>query len=130
MKTSTTIPSTQWLRQIGRTFSALCLVGLLAGCAQSANSDTAIRVVATEMAFAPNYIEVTQGDMVTIRLVNAGEIAHNLRIDLPTGTRQIAANEGVDALMTFPARDQGTFRFYCSIPGHEEMDGTLIILAP
>ncbi len=130
MKISTTMHPRQWVRSTGRVFVALAALVWLAGCTSSANSDTAIRVVATEMAFTPSSLEVTQGEMVTIRLVNAGEVAHNLLIELPSGTRQIAANDGVDALMTFPARDVGTFRFFCSIPGHEEMEGTLTISAP
>lgn len=114
---------------LARIVVALAALVWLTGCAQSSTGDTAIRVVATEMAFTPNSVEVVQGEMVTIRLVNAGEVAHNLLIDMPSATRQISANPGVDALMTFPARDVGAFRFYCSIPGHEAMDGTLTIRA-
>jgi plastocyanin len=117
-------------RSIRRGFVALAALVLLVGCGSTPNSDTAIRVVATEMAFTPQSLEVTQGEMVTIRLVNAGNVAHNLVLEMPSATRRISANNGVDALMTFPARDLGTFRFFCSIPGHEEMEGTLTISAP
>jgi plastocyanin len=105
----------------------LLILVWLGGCGQSLPRDTTLEVVATEMAFSPTALEATQGEMITIRLVNNGKEAHNLLVELPSGTRQIGAEDGVDAVLTFPASDQGTFRFYCSIPGHEAMEGTLTI---
>ena len=99
----------------------------LGSCGQPLPPDTVLELVATEMAFTPSKLEIGQGEMVTIRMVNAGKVAHNLLIDLPSGTRQIAATDGVDALLTFPAREAGSFRFYCDIVGHEGMEGTLTV---
>lgn len=102
----------------------LALLALMA-CNQPMPNERALRVVATEMQFAPSTITAEVGDLVFITLVNEGEVAHNLLIDLPSGTRQVAAEDGVDAVLSFPAREAGSFRFYCSIPGHEAMEGIL-----
>ena len=106
---------------------ALLALLVLGSCGQPLPPDTTFEVVATEMAFTPSTLELAQGQMVTLRLVNEGKLAHNLLIDLPSGTREIAAPDGVDALLTFPTRDVGSFRFYCNIPGHEGMEGVLTI---
>lgn len=110
-----------------RVLLTLLMLVWLGGCSQPLPRDTTLEVVATEMAFRPTTLEATQGEMIVIRLVNNGKEAHNLLVELPSGTRQIAAEDGVDAVLTFPARDLGTFRFYCSIPGHEAMEGTLTV---
>jgi plastocyanin len=108
----------------------VCLCMLLAACGQPLPTDRALRTVATEMQFTPSTLTAQVGDIVYITLVNEGQVAHNLLVDLPSGTRQVAAPDGVDAVLSFPAREAGTFRFYCSIPGHEAMQGTLVITQP
>jgi uncharacterized cupredoxin-like copper-binding protein len=102
----------------------------LGGCARPLPPEAPLRVVATEMQFAPSELQARQGAIVTITLDNQGKLAHNLLVELPSGTRQVAAEDGVDAVLTFPATDAGTFRFYCSIPGHEAMHGSLTIGPP
>ena len=111
----------------------IMLVGVLlalVACNQPMPNESALRVVATEMQFTPSSLTTEVGALVFITLVNEGKVAHNLLIDLPSGTRQVAAEDGVDAVLSFPAREAGNFSFYCSIPGHEAMQGTLTIAAP
>lgn len=113
-----------------RGLGLVCLLLVLGACNQPMPNENALRVVATEMEFTPSNLTAQTGSVVFITLVNNGEVAHNLLIDLPSGTRQVAAEDGVDAVLSFSAREAGTFRFYCSVPGHEAMEGTLTIAAP
>ena len=62
-----------------------------------------------------------------LRFRNDDTIAHNLNIDLPTGRRTVSADAGVDAVLAFPAREAGSFRLFCSVPGHSE-EAELVIL--
>ncbi|MBX0327469.1 cupredoxin domain-containing protein [Oscillochloris sp. ZM17-4] len=103
------------------------LTVILSGCGAPL-PETHITVVATEMQFTPDKVEAHVGDQVFLTLSNKGKLAHNLVILLPSGDRSIAATDGVDAVMIFPARTAGTFRFYCSVPGHEAMQGEITIL--
>jgi plastocyanin len=119
----------QAARSLSRSLILGCALLALTACNQPMPNERALRVVATEMQFAPSTISAEVGDLVFITLVNEGQIAHNLLIDLPSGTRQVAANDGVDAVLSFPANEAGSFRFYCSIPGHEAMEGRLEVVA-
>lgn len=121
----------QRVREVGAALAVTSALLWLGGCGQqSLPRDNVMRVTATEMAFAPNKLEATRGEIITITLNNEGKEAHNLLVEMTSGTREIAATDGVDAVLTFPARDVGTFRFYCSLPGHEAMEGTLTIREP
>jgi uncharacterized cupredoxin-like copper-binding protein len=112
-----------------RPIIALALAALMAGCGAPLR-ERAITIVATEMQFAPDRVEAAAGEQVFVTLSNQGALAHNLVVELPTGDRTVAANDGVDAVMSFPAQEAGSFRFYCSIPGHEAMTGVIEIRAP
>jgi uncharacterized cupredoxin-like copper-binding protein len=107
----------------------VALAVLLAGCGAPLR-ERKLTIVATEMQFAPNRVEAEVGEQVFVTLSNKGKLAHNLVIELPAGDRTVAANDGVDAVLAFPAREAGSFRFYCSVPGHEAMAGTIEIRAP
>lgn len=107
----------------------LALLALLGGCGASLRERT-LSVNATEMVFAPTQLEAEVGEQVFVHLVNNGAVAHNLVIELPSGDRTVSAEDGVDAVLAFPARDAGSFRFFCSIPGHEGMEGIFTIRNP
>jgi plastocyanin len=82
-----------------------------------------LEVSATEMAYDPDEVAVAAGT-VEIVMHNDGTILHDLRIaDQPfiveagagqTGTAQVALEEG-------------SYEYYCSLPGHREagMEGVL-----
>lgn len=114
-----------------RTCAAVLLVGLallfIAACGGPLPPERSLTVTATEMRFTPDVLTARVGEQVFIRFKNEGQVAHNLVVALPFGDRRISAEAGVDAILVFPAREAGTFRFYCDIPGHEEQVGTLII---
>ncbi len=113
-------------RSLWRLLLALLLSGLVA-CGGPLPAERSLTITATEMRFDPDRVTVKQGEQVFIRFKNEGRLAHTLVIDLPFGTRRVSAEPGVDIVLAFPAREAGTFRYYCDLPGHEAQTGTLIV---
>ncbi len=118
--------------RLPRAAVALALVPVLvAACgddgeelpAVDAETSPRLEVSATEMAYDPDEVAVAAGT-VEIVMHNDGTTLHDLRIaDQPfiveagageTGTAQVALEEG-------------SYEFYCSLPGHREagMEGVL-----
>ncbi|NCC30507.1 MAG: cupredoxin domain-containing protein [Chloroflexia bacterium] len=104
----------------------LMLLILLAGCGQALPPERLIELTVTSSGYEPAEIEAYVGEIVSIRFRNRDTIAHALMLELPTGTRIVAAEAGVDAIMTFPINQAGRFRFGCSVPGHTE-EGVLVV---
>lgn len=86
-----------------------------------------LTVVATEMAFTPNRLEAKVGDQIFLTFDNKGKLDHNLVINFAYGTRVISSQAGVSAVLAFPAREAGTFTFYCDLPGHAAQRGVLVV---
>jgi uncharacterized cupredoxin-like copper-binding protein len=103
------------------------VVTVLAGCGEPLPPERSLTVVATEMRFEPDELRAKVGEQVFIRMDNEGEEAHNLILELPNADRQISANPGTSGVLSFRATEPGEYRFYCSIPGHEDQTGILII---
>ena len=87
-----------------------------------------IEVTANEFGFTPSRIEVDQGRTVRLRLVNRGNLSHNVHLQgggLKTRTVQGGASDTIE----FTADEAGTVRFFCNVPGHQEagMTGRLIV---
>jgi uncharacterized cupredoxin-like copper-binding protein len=100
-----------------------------------------------DMRFAPDHIEVRQGETIRFVVRNAGQVLHEMVIGTPEELRQHAAlmkkfpgMEHDEPFMSHvpPARRgeivwnfnrPGTFQFACLIPGHFEagMTGTLVV---
>lgn len=106
-----------------------CSVLLMAvtACGQPLPPERSLTVVATEMRFEPDELRARVGEQVFLRMNNAGNEAHNLILELPYADRQISANPGTSGVLSFRATEPGEYRFYCSIPGHEDQTGILII---
>ncbi|MBP1468368.1 cupredoxin domain-containing protein [Candidatus Chloroploca sp. M-50] len=104
----------------------LLLLIVLAGCGQALPPERLIELTVTSSGYEPAEIEAYVGEIVSIRFRNRDTIAHALMVELPTGTRIVAAEVGVDAIMTFPINQAGRFRFACSVPGHPE-EGVLVV---
>jgi plastocyanin len=94
----------------------------------TAQPNGALRVVATEYAFDPSTIELSGAGRLTVRLRNAGSLAHNLRL--------FRAGEEVDGTPTFPGGrtesvvlnlEHGEYRMVCTVGDHADlgMTGTL-----
>lgn len=99
----------------------------LGGCGEPLPPERSLTVVATEMRFEPDELRARVGELVFIRMDNEGEEAHNLILELPNADRQISANPGTSSVLSFRATEPGEYRFYCSIPGHEDQTGILIV---
>ena len=123
--------------------AVLALAGtVLGGCGSEresnsgSNGDTAatepsgggdvIEVGATEFAYDPAEISVAAGAPFTIQLTDTGAIEHNFNIEGADGVVATKPGETASGEFTLEA---GTYKFFCSIAGHEAagMVGTLIV---
>ena len=85
-------------------------------------------VKGTEFAFAPATMSVSKGDTVKVTFTNAGKYPHNFTItELNVQGKTI--QPGQTDVVTFTADKAGTFKYFCSVPGHEDkgMVGTLTV---
>lgn len=98
----------------------------LAGCG-AVPPERRLDLTVSTAGYAPGALEARVGDQLFIRFVNDDAIAHSLTVDLPSGSRTVAAEDGVDAILALTLRDAGTFRMYCTVPGHTE-EGELVVL--
>ncbi len=112
--------------------TATLALGLVAGVAlaacggggpsQAATSPTPaapdVTVTATEFAFDPDALNLSSGSTTTLALKNGGTVEHDFTID-DLGVK-IHANVGETATGTVGPVEPGTYKFYCSIPGHKE----------
>jgi uncharacterized cupredoxin-like copper-binding protein len=111
---------------------ALALVpALVAACggdddelpAVDAETSPRLEVSAIEMAYDPDEVAVAAGT-VEIVMHNDGTILHDLRIaDQPFIVEAAAGQTGTAQV----ALEEGSYEFYCSLPGHREagMEGVL-----
>jgi uncharacterized cupredoxin-like copper-binding protein/mono/diheme cytochrome c family protein len=78
-----------------------------------------------DIFFQPTEIDVPSDTEVTILLPNLGAAPHNFSIDALDISVDIAPGETKEVTFTAP---EGTYEYYCNIPGHAEagMVGTLI----
>lgn len=98
----------------------------LAGCGGGLPPERRLDLTVTANGYEPVALEARVGEQVFIRFQNRDSIAHSLTVELPRGQRTVSAEDGVDAVLSFPARDAGTFRLYCVVPGHSE-EGLIVI---
>ena len=85
-------------------------------------ANSTLRVVAKEYSFDPGRVRVSGAGALTIRLKNAGELAHNLEL-----TRQ---GETVGGTPTFPGGEtrsgrvnleHGRYEMICTVGDHAEL---------
>jgi uncharacterized cupredoxin-like copper-binding protein len=134
---------------------------LLAACAGTAPDTAAnsgaqeITLIARDLEFEPNTIEVTAGRRVALTLRNEGVLEHDFSImhiqaddvdehshgsdshEVHMAAREepdlhVAAIGGETGTLKFTLLEAGTYEFYCAVPGHKEagMTGTLIVRSP
>ena len=89
-------------------------------CSQAAlAADRTVTIQATEFAFKPATIEVDPGETARLKLVNNGNLSHNLHlrgVGTKTGTIQAGNSDTIE----FTATEAATVRFFCNVPGHEQ----------
>lgn len=93
--------------------------------------DRTIEITARDMKFAPNMITLRPGEKVALVLDNPDSMIHDLTIDDFNGEElKVEAQPRTRAVLVLDVPETpGSFRFYCSVPGHEAlgMVGTLTI---
>ena len=104
----------------------LGMMGLTAN-AQAEDIET-VKVVAKEFEFQPATIEMEAGETVRLKLVNKGQLSHNLHLrGVSTNTETIQAGNSDTVRVT--ASENGTLEFYCDVPGHKQAGMTGKIIA-
>ena len=82
-----------------------------------ATTAEAVNVEMVDIAFNPTALTIPANTDVTFHFVNNGLSAHNFKIDDPeVFSGDLAAGQSVDLTVNLPA---GTYKYYCTIPGHE-----------
>ncbi|HLF05706.1 MAG TPA: copper-containing nitrite reductase, partial [Thermoplasmata archaeon] len=73
-------------------------------------------------------LKVAKGDKVTINVENGEDLIHDLTID-EVQAKAAVAKKGDKAVAVFTAGTEGTFAYYCSVPGHRSagMEGKLVV---
>ena len=88
----------------------------------------AVEVKAVDpFAYEPDAIEIASEGSTTIRLINEGIVEHDLTIDELDFQVAVGIGETAEGVLTDVA--PGTYRFYCTVPGHEVngMVGELVV---
>jgi plastocyanin len=114
------------VRVLIRRATLVVLLLALAGCGGPLPPERQLDLMVTADGYAPVQLEAQVGEQVFIRFQNRDTVAHSLTVELPSGQRTVAAEDGVDAVLSFPALEPGAFRFFCNVPGHSET-GEIVI---
>lgn len=86
-------------------------------------------VEAGELWFDPATVEMAVGEPVNLRLVNTGQVFHDLTV--PAADVVLAAEPGEQSVGAIEFAEAGRYEFYCSVPGHAQggMRGTIVVSA-
>lgn len=99
----------------------------LAACGGSAPATLKVNVKAKDIAFDVTTIEAQVGQPVEVTYENTGALEHNFVL------KEFNVNEkvqpGQTVTFTFTPTTEGSFQYYCDVPGHTEagMVGTLVV---
>lgn len=128
--------------------AAAASLSLLTGC--SLGGPKTVTIDVKEMAYAKQAIVLKAGQPVELVLVNNDTEVHDLSVDtipITAGTEAAAADDhdhggknpdlhvsakpGQKRTLRFTPIEEGTYIFYCTVPGHLEhgMQGTLVVSA-
>ena len=112
----------------GATWTARPLAGRLFAQDQAPNRPE-FTLVARNFRYAPDRLEVSQDDLVTLT-IRSEDFAYSFAIDEYPIVRRVPA--GGTTTFQFRADRPGTFRFYSNLTGdggHAEMQGQLVVRA-
>ena len=76
-----------------------------------------IEVSGKEFSYTPNTVTLKAGEAATIVLKNTGAIEHDITVDEAGFKLTTAAGQTADKALT--VAKAGTYKFYCSVAGHE-----------
>lgn len=112
---------------LGGLFILLILAGFFSPTSAKAPEEKLFEIKAKKFAYAPNVIQVNEGDLVRIRLISE-DVHHGLYLD---GYEiQTSALPGQEGTLTFVANKTGRFTFRCSVTCgefHPYMVGYLVV---
>jgi uncharacterized cupredoxin-like copper-binding protein len=138
---------------LGTVFLAACG----GGAQSSANTVKDVTIVATDIAYDVNRIEVVAGQPLKVTLQNDGALVHDFSImgipvrgevmadELPESEEHdmsnmgavepqvhVAAPVGASASVQFTPSQAGEYEYFCTVAGHKEagMVGTLVVTNP
>lgn len=107
-------------------------MGGVAGGASGSSTDVVegareIRIEAGELYFDPDRVAIEAGETVNLRLVNTGQVFHDLTV--PAADLVLEAQPGEEASGALELSEPGEYEFLCSVPGHEGggMRGTIVV---
>lgn len=132
---------------------SLVLVGvLLAGCGGGGASQSAgaakgsaggasLTVSGKDIAFAETTLSAPANQPININFRNVGALEHSIIFDLPPAGDKggdmgipkdwTSAPKGIppgkSETLVLPALPAGEYKYYCHVPGHETMIGTLTV---
>lgn len=87
------------------------------GADSGATDAAVVNVEMVDIAFNPSTLTIPADTDVTFHIVNNGAAVHNFMIDDPEiFSGDLSGGQSVDLTVNLPA---GTYKFYCTIPGHE-----------
>ncbi len=139
------------LRRSWMVVSVVALLAVLAACGGSENNTgstsaapaggAGLSISGKDIAFVETAVTADAGKPLTVNFKNTGALEHSLIFDLPpagdkagdvglpkdwtNSLRGIAP--GKSETLQLPALDPGTYRYYCHVPGHDTMVGTLTV---
>lgn len=110
---------------------AACGGGTQAGDDAGGNSaqGPVVEVTGTDgLAFQPEEVTAPTGS-VTFELTSEPSVAHTLAIEGVNSNEPIVAAEAGQTATGTTTLEQGTYTFFCDVPGHREagMEGTLTV---
>ena len=115
----------------GRSLLVVLVALAAAGCGGGSDDDgsgaqTAGTVTMTDYAYDPSELTVRRGE--TVRVVNEGGIAHNLKVEKgPDGRRETTELTGTDTFLPKDSEDltidlpRGRYAMVCTVPGHRDL---------
>jgi uncharacterized cupredoxin-like copper-binding protein len=86
-----------------------------------------VRVVARDFSFEPAEVRITASSPVNLVLANEGRVFHDLVV--PALGLDLDAEPGRTDVAGLQDLPKGTYRFFCSVPGHAQMGmvGILVV---
>lgn len=131
------------------TLITVAIVALAAaGCSGSASQGDpeVVEVSTTSMAFSLKEMTLDKGQPYKVVLTNSDSLLHDFSIDkIPAKVKaehgdkhdmggkkpdlHVSADAGKSGSVEFTPTKEGTYTFYCAVPGHKEagMSGSLVI---
>ncbi|MBA3948137.1 MAG: cupredoxin domain-containing protein [Herpetosiphonaceae bacterium] len=108
-----------------RRLAPLFLLLGLASCTQPAPAAT-YTIEMYDNYFRPVELHFPTADVVRLKVVNHGKLIHNFEVDI-RGHKGIVAGPGGDNVTTLLTPPPGRYPFACSVPGHQGMQGVIVI---